>query len=58
MKKALVLTVATFLASSGFALAQDRVLIEVPQAARDYVIANPSDPVVIEGEISDGYVLP
>ncbi len=58
MKKALVLTVAAFLASSGFALAQDRVLIEVPQAARDYVIANPSDPVVIEREISDGYVLP
>ncbi|MCQ9143191.1 DUF1236 domain-containing protein [Ochrobactrum sp. BTU2] len=58
MKKALVLTVATFLTSSGFALAQDRVLIEVPQTARDYVIENPSDPVVIEGEISDGYVLP
>ncbi|MCH4542694.1 DUF1236 domain-containing protein [Ochrobactrum sp. A-1] len=58
MKRALVLTVAAVIASSGFALAQDRVLIEVPQAARDYVIANPSDPVVIEGEISDGYVLP
>ncbi|WP_176038612.1 DUF1236 domain-containing protein [Brucella tritici] len=58
MKRALVLTVAAVIASSGFALAQDRVLIEVPQAARDYVIANPSDPVVIEGEISDGYILP
>ncbi|GAA5665803.1 hypothetical protein FHW72_001916 [Ochrobactrum sp. RC6B] len=58
MKKALVLTAAVFLAGSGIALAQDRVLVEVPQAARDYVIANPSEPVVIEGEISDGYVLP
>lgn len=58
MKKALVLTAAVIFTSSGFALAQDRVLVEVPQAARDYVIANPSDPVVIEDDISDGYVLP
>lgn len=58
MKKALVLTAAVFFAGSGIAMAQDRALIEVPQAARDYVIANPSDPVVIEGEISDGYVIP
>ncbi|NKB80109.1 DUF1236 domain-containing protein [Ochrobactrum daejeonense] len=57
-EKALVLTAAVFFAGSGIALAQDRAIIEVPQAARDYVIANPSDPVVIEGEISDGYVIP
>ena len=34
------------------------VVIEVPQSARDYVIANPSDPVVIDGELSQGYVVP
>lgn len=58
MKKALVLAAAVILSGSGFALAQDRVFVEVPQAARDYVIANPSESVIISGEISNGYVLP
>lgn len=58
MKKALTLTAAAFFASSGFAFAQDAVIVEVPQSARDYVIANPSDPVVIDDELSQGYVVP
>ncbi|MHC1549645.1 DUF1236 domain-containing protein [Phyllobacterium sp. K27] len=58
MKKILVLTAAALLATSGLTFAQDTVVIEVPQSARDYVIANPSDPVVIEDELSPGYVVP
>lgn len=58
MKKILVLTAAALLATSGLSFAQDTVVIEVPQSARDYVIANPSDPVVIDGELSQGYVVP
>ncbi|MCO4319844.1 DUF1236 domain-containing protein [Phyllobacterium sp. 21LDTY02-6] len=63
MKKALMLTAAALiatsgLAASGFAMAQDTVLVEVPQSARDYVIENPADPVVIEDDISQGYVVP
>ncbi len=58
MNKILVLTAAAFFATSGLAIAQDRVIVEVPQRARDYVIAHPSDPVVIEGDLSQGYVIP
>ncbi|QND52439.1 DUF1236 domain-containing protein [Phyllobacterium sp. 628] len=58
MNKVLILTASTFIAASGFAFAQDKVIVEVPQPARDYVIAHPSDPVVIDGELSQGYVVP
>lgn len=58
MKKVLILTAAALFATSGLAFSQDRVIMDVPQSARDYVIANPADPVVIEGELSQGYVVP
>lgn len=58
MKKALILTTAAFLATSGLAVAQDAVIIKVPQSARDYVIAHPVDPVVIPDDIAQGYVVP
>lgn len=58
MNKVLTLTAAAFIATSGLAFAQDSVVIEVPQSARDYVIAHPADPVVIEDELSQGYVVP
>ncbi|NTS30137.1 DUF1236 domain-containing protein [Phyllobacterium sp. BT25] len=57
MNKVLTLTAAALFATTGFALAQD-VLVEVPQGARDYVIANPSDPVVLDDSVSQGYVVP
>jgi len=46
------------MASSSVAFAQDTVIVEVPQQTRDYVIANPSDPVVIDGDVSQGFVVP
>ncbi len=58
MNKVLTLTAAAFFATSGIALAQDSVVVEVPQRARDYVIAHPSDPVVVDGDVSQGYVVP
>lgn len=58
MIKVFTLTAAAVIATSGLAIAQDSVVVEVPQRARDYVIAHPSDPVVIEGDVSQGYVLP
>ncbi|TMV03961.1 DUF1236 domain-containing protein [Brucella haematophila] len=58
MKKALILTTAAFLATTGLAAAQDAVIIEVPQSARDYVIAHPVDPVVIQDDVGEGYVVP
>ena len=58
MKKVVIVTAAAFFAASGLAIAQDSVVVEVPQSARDYVIANPADPVVIDGDLSQGYVVP
>jgi hypothetical protein len=58
MKKVLIPAAAALLAVSSLAFAQDSVVIEVPQSVRDYVIANPSDPVVIDDELSQGYVVP
>jgi hypothetical protein len=58
MNKVLILTASALIATGGFALAQDKVIVEVPQPARDYVIAHPSDPVVIDGELGEGYVVP
>ncbi len=45
MNKVLTLTAVALLATSGLAIAQDAVIVEVPQRARDYVIAHPADPV-------------
>jgi hypothetical protein len=39
------------------ASAQDAVIV-VPQPAQDYVIAHPSDPVVIDGDVAVGTVVP
>jgi hypothetical protein len=58
MKKVFLVTAAAFMASTGLASAQDSVVVEVPQSAREYVIAHPADPVVIEGDLSQGYVVP
>lgn len=55
MNKVLKLAAAALFATSGLAFAQDTVIVEVPQRARDYVIANPADPVVIEGDLAQGY---
>lgn len=57
MNKVFTLTAAALLATSGLAFAQDSVVV-VPQRARDYVIAHPADPVVIDDNISQGYVVP
>jgi hypothetical protein len=57
MNKILTLTAAAFLATSGIAFAQDSVVV-VPQRAREYVIAHPADPVVIDDNLSQGYVIP
>jgi hypothetical protein len=53
--------VTTLLVASLFSVsahAQDAVIVEVPQPTQDYVIAHPSDPVVIEGDVALGTVLP
>jgi hypothetical protein len=50
--------VMTALLFAGPALAQDAVIVEVPQPARDYVIAHPSDPVVVEGDLAVGTAIP
>lgn len=57
MNKVLKLTAAALFATTGLAYAQD-VLVEVPQGARDYVIAHPSDPVVVDDGLAQGYVVP
>ncbi|ATU94098.1 DUF1236 domain-containing protein [Phyllobacterium zundukense] len=58
MKRILIAFAALTFAASGSVFAQDAVIIEVPQPARDYVIAHPSDPVVIEGDVAIGTVVP
>ncbi|MEK1852883.1 MAG: DUF1236 domain-containing protein, partial [Phyllobacterium sp.] len=58
MKRLLLLTAAMMLAGSAHGFAQDTVIVEVPQPARDYVIAHPSDPVVIEGDVAVGTAIP
>ncbi|GAB1582176.1 DUF1236 domain-containing protein [Phyllobacterium phragmitis] len=52
------LIAAGMIAGSGAAFAQDVIIREVPPPVREYVIAHPVDPVVIEGELSEGYVVP
>ncbi|ATU94588.1 DUF1236 domain-containing protein [Phyllobacterium zundukense] len=58
MKRILLITAAMMFAGAGQVVAQDTVIIEVPQPARDYVIAHPSDPVVIEGDVAVGTAIP
>ncbi|KXF77034.1 hypothetical protein ATN84_13710 [Paramesorhizobium deserti] len=49
---------AGIIVGTGTAFSQDVIIREVPPPVREYVIAHPVDPVVIEGEISEGYVVP
>ncbi|MEJ1117145.1 DUF1236 domain-containing protein [Phyllobacterium sp. CCNWLW109] len=58
MKKLFAMAATLMITSSSVAFAQDAVIMEVPQQTRDYVIANPSDPVVIDGDLTQGYVIP
>ena len=58
MKKALVLAAVIACADSGFASAQDTVIIEVPDSARNYVIAHPVDQITIDGDMQEGFILP
>ena len=53
MKRTLLATAVMFAVSRGV-YAQDAVVVEVPQPAREYVIAHPTDPVVIEGDVAIG----
>jgi hypothetical protein len=56
MKRTILVMTALLFAGPG--LAQDAVIVEVPQPARDYVIAHPSDPVVVEGDLAVGTAIP
>ncbi len=58
MKRILLVTTAMMFTTLGPLFAQDAVVVEVPQPARDYVIAHPSDPIVIEGDVAVGTVIP
>jgi hypothetical protein len=56
MKRILLATAVMFAVSGVYA--QDAVVVEVPQPARDYVIAHPTDPVLVEGDIAVGTAVP
>jgi uncharacterized protein DUF1236 len=56
--KRILLAIAMALAASGSVFAQDSVVIEVPQPAREYVIAHPTDPVIVEGDVAIGTAVP
>ena len=56
--KRILLAMTVMLAASGSVFAQDSVIIEVPQPARDYVIAHPTDPVIVEGDFAIGTGVP
>lgn len=58
MKKALVIAAVMACGGVGYASAQETIVIEVPNSARNYVIAHPVDPVPIEGDVQQGYVMP
>ncbi|WP_420962283.1 DUF1236 domain-containing protein [Brucella sp. IR073] len=49
---------ASLIAGAGSAFAQDAIITEVPPPVREYVIAHPIEPVVIQEQISPGYVIP
>lgn len=58
MRRTFIATVACLLLGSSPLFAQDAVIVEVPQPARDYVIAHPTDPIVIEEDLTMGSVIP
>ena len=58
MKRMMLIATTAILLGAGPSLAQDTVIVEVPQPARDYVIAHPSDPIVIEGDVAVGTTIP
>lgn len=58
MKRILLLTAALMFAGAGQVLAQDTVIVEVPQPARDYVIANPSEDIMIDEDVAVGTAIP
>ena len=58
MKRKLIITAAVLLFGTSPLFAQDAVVIEVPQPARDYVIANPTEPIVVEQDLTMGTVVP
>jgi hypothetical protein len=58
MKRMFLLTAALMFAGAGQVLAQDTVIVEVPQPARDYVIANPAEDIMIEEDLAIGTAIP
>ncbi len=58
MVKRILLAAAVMFAVSGGVYAQDAVVVEVPQPAREYVIAHPTDPVITEGDVAIGTAVP
>lgn len=58
MKRIMLIAATALLLGTAPSLAQDTVIVEVPQPTRDYVIAHPSDPVVIEGDVAVGTTVP
>jgi hypothetical protein len=54
----ILLATAVMVAASGSIYAQDAVIVDVPQPAREYVIAHPTDPVIIEGDFAIGTAVP
>ncbi|UXN59105.1 DUF1236 domain-containing protein [Phyllobacterium zundukense] len=54
----ILLATAVMLAMSGSVYAQDAVVVDVPQPAREYVIAHPTDPVIVEGDVAIGTAVP
>ncbi|MHC1551647.1 DUF1236 domain-containing protein [Phyllobacterium sp. K27] len=57
MKRIIVVTISALLLSTSPLLAQDAVIVEVPQTTRDYVVAHPTDPVVLEEDLTMGTVV-
>lgn len=58
MKKIILIATTAFFTLPCAAFAQDTVIIEVPRTVQDYVIAHPADPVIIDDDIGEGYILP
>jgi hypothetical protein len=58
MKRTILITISALLLSTSPLFAQDTVVVEVPQTARDYVIAHPTDPIVVEEELTVGAAVP
>ncbi|MGN7773335.1 DUF1236 domain-containing protein [Phyllobacterium sp. 22552] len=58
MKRTIIVTISALLLSTSPLFAQDTVIVEVPQTARDYVIAHPTDPIVVEEDLTMGAAIP